>query len=83
MISLLLPLAPWSLSTHWTDLTHAGLFRFVEATPKGWTEKSRFKLDPQTKIRNPQGRIWTHPVISNGRLYLRDQDLIYCYDIKG
>lgn len=33
-ISLLLPLAPWSLSTHWTDLTHAGLFRFVEATPK-------------------------------------------------
>ncbi len=61
----------------------SGTVALVEATPKAWTEKSRFKLDPQSKIRHPQGRIWTHPVISNGRLYLRDQDLIYCYDIKG
>ncbi len=55
----------------------------VEASPKGWTEKGRFKLDPQTKVRSPRGGIWTHPVISNGKLYLRDQDLISCYDIKG
>jgi outer membrane protein assembly factor BamB len=54
----------------------------IEATPKGYSEKSRFKLDPQTAIRSPQGRIWTHPVISNGRLYLRDQDLIYAYAVK-
>jgi outer membrane protein assembly factor BamB len=54
----------------------------IEATPKGYTEKSRFKIDPQTAIRSPQGRIWTHPVISNGRLYLRDQDLIFCYAVK-
>ena len=39
--------------------------------------------EPQTEIRSSRGRIWTHPVISNGRLYLRDQDLIYCYDIKA
>jgi hypothetical protein len=25
---------------------------------------------------------WTHPVIANGKLYLRDQDLLLCYDIK-
>src|SRR5688572_19643378 len=61
----------------------SGTLVLVEASPKGWTEHGRFKLDPQTKIRSPQGRIWTHPVISNGKLYLRDQDLIYCYDIKG
>lgn len=54
----------------------------AEASPKGWAEKSRFKLDPQTAIRAPQGRIWTHPVIANGKLYLRDQDLIHCYEIK-
>ena len=54
----------------------------AEASPAGWKEHSRFKLEPQTKIRNPQGRIWTHPVISNGKLYLRDQDLLHCYDIK-
>jgi hypothetical protein len=30
----------------------------------------------------PQGRIWTHPVVANGKLYLRDQDLIHCYAVK-
>ncbi len=60
----------------------SGTVALVEASPNGWNEKGRFKLDPQTTIRNPQGRIWTHPVIVNGRLYLRDQDLIYCYAVK-
>ncbi|MDR3403983.1 MAG: PQQ-like beta-propeller repeat protein [Chthoniobacter sp.] len=54
----------------------------IDASPTGWNEKSRFKLDPQTTIRSPQGHIWTHPVISNGRMYLRDQDLIFCYAVK-
>jgi len=61
----------------------SGTVVLIEASPKGWQERGRFKLDPQTKIRPSQGRIWTHPVISNGRLYLRDQDLIYCYDVKA
>ena len=60
----------------------SGMVALIEASPNGWNEKGRFKLDPQTAIRNPQGRIWTHPVIVNGRLYLRDQDLIYCYAVK-
>lgn len=55
----------------------------VEASTKGWNEKSRFKLDPQTQQRSPQGHIWTHPVISNGKLYLRDQELIFCFDVKA
>lgn len=54
----------------------------VQATEKEFKEVSKFKLDPQTTQRNPQGRIWTHPVISNGRLYLRDQDVICCYKIQ-
>ena len=60
-----------------------GLVALVEATPTGWSEKGQFKLDPQTKIRAARGGIWTHPVISNGKLYLRDQDLIYCYDVQA
>lgn len=59
-----------------------GNVALIEANPTGWKEVSRFKLDPQTTIRSPQGRIWTHPVISNGHLYLRDQDLIHCYAVK-
>ncbi|MGH7955536.1 MAG: PQQ-binding-like beta-propeller repeat protein [Opitutaceae bacterium] len=61
----------------------SGTVALVEASPKGWKEHGRFKLDPQTKIRSARGRIWTHPVISNGKLYLRDQDLIYCHDVKA
>ena len=26
---------------------------------------------------------WSHPVIANGKLYLRDQSLLLCYDIKA
>ncbi len=60
-----------------------GTVVLAEASPKGWKENGRFKLDPQTKIRSSSGKIWTHPVISHGKLYLRDQDLIYCFDVKA
>lgn len=59
-----------------------GNVALIDASATGWKEESRFKLDPQTTIRSPKGHIWTHPVISNGRLYLRDQDLIFSYAVK-
>jgi outer membrane protein assembly factor BamB len=55
----------------------------VEASPGGWKEHGRFKLDPQTDQRKPSGKIWTHPVVSDGRLYLRDQNLLFCYDVRA
>ena len=61
---------------------NSGTVALAEASPKAWKEHGRFKLNPQSKIRDFQGRFWTHPVISNGKLYLRDQDLIFCYDVK-
>lgn len=60
-----------------------GEVALVEASTKGWNLKSRFKLDPQSTQRSRDGRIWTHPVVINGRLYLRDQEYLYCYDVKG
>ena len=54
----------------------------VEASPAGWKEHGRFKLDPQTTQRKPDGRIWTHPVVSGGKLYLRDQELLFCFDVR-
>lgn len=60
----------------------SGNVGLAEATPKGWNLKSQFKLSPQTKNRNPKGRIWSHPVVVNGKLYLRDQELLHCYDVK-
>ena len=60
-----------------------GTVALIEASPNGWSEQGRFKLDPQSMLRKASGKIWTHPVVCNGKLYLRDQDLIYCYDVKG
>lgn len=56
-----------------------GNVALIEASAKGWKEISRFKLEPQTEQRNPKGKIWTHVVISGGRMYLRDQELLHCY----
>ena len=60
-----------------------GTVALIEANPKGWVEHGRFTLTPQTDIRSPKGKIWTHPVVSNGKLYLRDQDLIFCFDVSS
>jgi hypothetical protein len=54
----------------------------IEASTEGWTEHGRFKLEPQTTLRKDRGRIWVHPVISGGKLFLRDQNYVYCYDIR-
>jgi len=54
----------------------------AEATPAGYNETGRFTLEPQSEQRNPRGRVWTHPVICNGMLFLRDQEVICCYDIR-
>jgi outer membrane protein assembly factor BamB len=54
----------------------------VEASPKGWSEHGRFTLQPQSELRPRDRKIWAHPVVSNGKLYLRDQELIHCYDIR-
>jgi outer membrane protein assembly factor BamB len=60
-----------------------GTVALIEATREGWKESGRFKLDPQTTQRKPSGRVWTHPVVSDGKLYLRDQELISCFDVKA
>lgn len=60
-----------------------GTIALVKVSDKGWDMVSSFKLEAQTSQRAKDGRIWTHPVISNGKLYLRDQELISCYDVKN
>jgi hypothetical protein len=53
-----------------------------DAVPSGYKLLSKFSLPQQSKLRKSNGRIWTQPVISDGKLYLRDQELIFCYKIK-
>jgi outer membrane protein assembly factor BamB len=49
----------------------------VEATPEKFRIKGRFK-----PLRG-KGPAWSHPVIHNGRLYLRHGDVLSCYDVRA
>ena len=60
-----------------------GTVVLVEANPKAWKETGRFTIPQESKLSRQRGKFWTHPVVANGKLYLRDLDLIFCYDIKG
>jgi outer membrane protein assembly factor BamB len=55
----------------------------IEATPDGWKEKGRFDLPEKTKTERKGGAIWAHPVVANGKLYLRDHELLFCYDVAA
>ncbi len=59
-----------------------GTAALVEASEKAWKEHGRFKIPTRSKLKQPQGQIWTPPVVSTGRLFLRDQELLYCYDVS-
>lgn len=53
-----------------------GTVALIEANPKAFNVKSTFekRIAPND---------WPHPVIWHGKLYLRGEDQILCYDIKG
>jgi outer membrane protein assembly factor BamB len=52
------------------------VFGLAEVTPAGYVEKGRFTI-PDKGLPS-----WAHPVISDGRLYVRNQDSMMAYDIK-
>jgi outer membrane protein assembly factor BamB len=53
------------------------LVGLAEATSAGYREKGRFEIPDKGQ---PS---WAHPVISDGRLYVRNQDTLLVYDIKA
>jgi len=53
-----------------------GVVGLAEASADGYREHGRFR------IRQGSLPTWSHPIISDGRLILRDQDTIYAYDVK-
>ncbi|MDP6915047.1 MAG: PQQ-like beta-propeller repeat protein, partial [Verrucomicrobiota bacterium] len=61
----------------------SGQVALAAADTGGWKEHGRFKLEPQTELRKRSGRIWTHPVVGNGVMYLRDQELLFAFDVKA
>jgi outer membrane protein assembly factor BamB len=49
----------------------------AEASSTGYREKGRFSIPEKGQLS------WAHPVISDGRLYVRNQDTLLVYDIKA
>jgi outer membrane protein assembly factor BamB len=54
-----------------------GLMILVEATPEEYRERGSFMIPEVEK------ESWSHPVVAGGRLYLREQDNLWVYDING
>jgi outer membrane protein assembly factor BamB len=54
-----------------------GVVGLAEATSAGYREHGRFQ------IKTGSLPTWTHPVVANGKLFLRDQDTIYAYDVRA
>ncbi|MES2792969.1 MAG: PQQ-binding-like beta-propeller repeat protein [Planctomycetota bacterium] len=57
--------------------TEEGPVLLIEPNAKEYLERGRFEQPDRTPL-----PAWAHPVIANGKLYLRDQDVLFCYDVK-
>jgi len=54
-----------------------GTIGLADASPTEYRERGRFSIQqtgPPT---------WSHPIITNGRLIIRDQDNVYAYDVRA
>ena len=52
-----------------------GVVALVEASPDGYKETGSLKVETD-------GPAWAHPVVVGGRLYLREGNSLYCYDVR-
>ncbi len=61
-------------------VTQSGDVRLVEPGASGFRMCGRFRLAPAGKtVRD----CWAHPVMLDGRLYLRHHDVLHCLDVRA
>lgn len=74
---------------HLYCLSIKGIMALVQVNPQQYVEKSRFVFKEYTEFKTGGIReedekpTWAHPVISHKKLFLRDQDDLYCYNISA
>jgi outer membrane protein assembly factor BamB len=61
-----------------------GKVALVEETPEAYRNKGIFTPPGLPKrARGMMEKAWCYPVVANGKLYIRDLDAMWCYDVKG
>jgi hypothetical protein len=55
---------------------NGGQAALATCSPTNLEIKGRVKVEGQ-------GPSWAHPVVAGGRLYLRYDDTLYCFDVKA
>ncbi|MCL2027838.1 MAG: PQQ-like beta-propeller repeat protein [Bacteroidales bacterium] len=60
-----------------------GLMGIVAASPQGWQEFGTMEFPERTSIRTMDNMVWAHPVIADGKLFVRDQDLLFAFDLTN
>ena len=59
-----------------------GEVALIEASPEAYKERGRF-TPPTTPSHKAMEQAWTYPVIADGRLYIRDGETMWCFDIRS
>ena len=60
-----------------------GQVALVEPSSDGYHEKGRFSPPDQPKRINDMEKAWAYPVVADGKLFLRDQSVLWCYDVMA
>jgi outer membrane protein assembly factor BamB len=58
-----------------------GVMVLIEPSPEELKVVSSFKLPAPDQESHKDS--WPHPVVANGKLYIRDQTKLYCYNVKA
>jgi outer membrane protein assembly factor BamB len=53
----------------------------IEPSPESYREKGRFTPTGQPQRVNSMEKAWAYPVVSDGRLYIRDNNVLWCYAV--
>jgi len=59
-----------------------GEVSLVEPGPEAYRERGRFTPQDRPARANPMEKAWAYPVVANGRFYIRDHGMLWCYDVK-
>jgi outer membrane protein assembly factor BamB len=58
-----------------------GKVALIDASPEEYRERGSFM--PPNPPERGNTKAWAYPVVANGRLYIRDWDRLWCYDVKA